>query len=302
MRALILGGAGMLGHRLWQVLRARPDTYVTLRRPFATYATFNLFDASRTIAELDATNEADLDRAFDLAQPEVVYNCVGIVKQRDDARDAVQSISINALLPHRLAARCRESGARLVHVSTDCVFSGSRGRYTEQDTPDATDLYGRSKLLGEVVAPGSVTIRTSMIGRELSGRRGLVEWFRSQHGTAVRGFTRAVFSGFTTAELARILIDVGERRPDLVGLWHASAEPISKFQLLLMLNDAMGLGTRIEPDSSFECDRSLESTPFRQATGYAPPSWQAMVDELAHDTSPYDLRMNSWTSMANTSS
>jgi len=300
MRALVLGGAGMLGHKLWQVMRDRADTFVTVRRSPEHYRALELFDADRVVGNVDAASEVDLDRAFTISRPDVVYNCVGVVKQRPEAHDAVQAITLNALLPHRLAARCATSGARLVQVSTDCVFSGRRGRYAELDTPDATDLYGRSKLLGEVDAPGCLTVRTSMIGREIGSRHGLVEWFMANRGGCVQGFTRAVFSGFSTAELARVLADVPVRFPDLSGMWHVSAAPITKLDLLVLLNDAFRLGTRIEPDSSFECDRSLDSSRFRRVTGYAPPTWDEMVADMAQDPTPYDSWMSAWTSMAST--
>lgn len=299
MRALILGAAGMLGHKLWLTLRERGQTFATVRRAASDYASLDLFEPRRLIDCCDAAADADLDRAFRRARPDIVYNCVGIVKQRNEARSAIQSITVNALLPHRLAARCAASGARLVQISTDCVFSGRRGMYTEDDPPDAIDLYGRSKLLGEVES-GALTIRTSMVGRELATAHGLVEWFMAQRGGAVRGFTRAVFSGFSTLELARVLADVPERFSALGGLWHVSADPISKCDLLALLNDAFRLGTRIEPDSSFECDRSLDSSRFRRLTGYAPPSWPSMVDEMARDATPYDTWMGAWTSMAST--
>jgi dTDP-4-dehydrorhamnose reductase len=197
------------------------------------------------------------------------------------------AIRANALFPHDLAAACRERGARLIHISTDCVFSGRKGGYTETDRPDPEDVYGRSKLLGEVATPGALTLRTSMIGREIATSRGLLEWFLAQSGGTVRGFTRAVFSGPTTPVLSRAIADVLERHQSLEGLYHLGAEPIDKHALLLALRDAFGLDVEIEPDDGVVIDRSLDSSRFREATGWAAPTWEEMVAELAETAERY---------------
>jgi dTDP-4-dehydrorhamnose reductase len=296
VRALVFGGAGMLGHRLWRELDARMETFVTLRRPYLDYASFAWFDERRVIDRVDATTDEDVERALRVAKPNVVFNAVGLVKQRRDAADPVGAISVNSLLPHRLASRCGVIGARLIHVSTDCVFSGDRGGYTESDVPDARDLYGRSKLLGEVDAGRCLTIRTSMVGREIRSARGLLEWFLAHRGQRVPGFTRARFSGLSTFELSRLLADVAQRHDGLNGVWHAAGEPITKYDLLAMVNDRFELGSTLEPDDSLACDRTLDASRFLYATGYRPPTWAAMVAELAADPTPYDSWANQWTS------
>ncbi len=298
MRALVLGGAGMLGHRLWRELDGRMEAFVAVRRPYADYASLEWFDERRVIDRVDASQDADIERAFSVARPDVVLNAVGIVKQRREAEDAVGTIAVNALLPHRLAARCARAGARLIHLSTDCVFSGARGNYAEADVPDAKDLYGRSKLLGEVDHDACLTVRTSMVGREIGSSRGLVEWFLSRRGQTVPGFTRARFSGLTTLELSRVLADIAEHHRDLRGVWHVAGEPIAKYDLLTLVNDALGLGTTLEADESFVCDRTLDATRFMNATGYRPPSWATMVAELAADPTPYDTWNHQWISNA----
>jgi dTDP-4-dehydrorhamnose reductase len=225
-------------------------------------------------------------RAIGQTQPDAVVNCIGIVKQLAGAKDPILSIEVNSLFPHRLSLLAREAGARLLHISTDCVFSGIRGNYSESDVPDPIDLYGRSKLLGEVADAPALTLRTSIIGRELHDGHGLVEWFLAQDGP-VRGFRRASFSGLTTAALARLIGDVLEAQPDLTGLWHVAAEPITKFDLLHLLRDAHGLETEIEPDDDFFCDRTLDGTPFRERTGLTTPPWPEMIAELAMETARY---------------
>jgi len=284
MRILILGGDGMLGHRLLAHLTPRHDARVTLRQDLAAYQRHGMFTPANAYAGVDVRDSNRLIDVMADFRPQAVVNCVGIVKQRSEASAHLPSIEINALLPHRLAVLARAAGARLVHLGTDCVFSGRRGGYREDDQADAEDLYGRTKLLGEVADPGCITLRTSIIGRELSRRTGLLEWFISQRGATVRGYRQAIFSGFTTAEMSRIIEMLLVERPEASGLYQVSSEPISKHDLLAHINVALGLGITIVPDDAFHCDRSLDSTHFRQRFGYQPPTWEAMVDELARDT------------------
>lgn len=287
MRVLLLGGSGMLGHKLWQTCAARFDAYATFRQSPAAYEPFGLFDVARSIGHVSAEDFDSVVRAFAEVRPDVVVNCIGIVKQDAAAQDPHASISINTLLPHRLATLSRASGARLIHLSTDCVFSGRKGNYAESDESDCDDLYGKSKFLGEIKGAGCLTIRTSMIGRELSGAHGLVEWFLSQEGKTVRGYRRAIFSGFTTHVLAETIAQIIEAHTQLEGVWHVAANPISKFDLLTLIKEVGGLKIEIQPDETFACDRSLDGTRFRQATGFEPPSWSDMISQLFQDPTPY---------------
>jgi len=281
MRVLIFGGAGMLGHQLWRQLHRGHEVWVTLRQPLEKYEKHGLFEADRTFSGIDATNDEALARVFERVQPDAVINCVGIVKQLRAASDPLLSISINSLLPHRLARFCKASGARLVHISTDCVFSGRKGNYTEDDPSDAEDLYGRTKFLGEVHEEHGVTLRTSIIGRELETKSGLIEWFLGEHGRSIKGFRRAIYSGFTTLELARIIESILTRHTALHGLWQVSAAPITKYDLLQLARAPFQWSGEIIPDDDFVCDRSLDSTRFRTATGYRAPAWADMLEELA---------------------
>lgn len=272
----------MLGHQVLRHLGHRHEAYVTLRQDASSYASFGLFDPARTYYGVDARSPQKLLEVVAACRPDAVVNAIGIVKQRAEANAAIQSLEINALLPHRLATICQVAGARMVHISTDCVFSGRRGRYVEADVPDAEDLYGRTKHLGEAQGENCLTLRTSIIGRELTRKSGLLEWFLAQR-SRVRGYTKAVFSGFTTLEAARIIENVLTHPVPLSGLYHVSSEPISKFRLLTMLRDALKLSIEIEPYDGFQCDRSLDSSRFREASGYRPPKWKEMVEELARD-------------------
>lgn len=280
MRVLILGGAGMLGHALWRECARRFETYVTMRQVFERYAGYGLFERARTLAGVAIEDADGLARAIATARPRVVVNCIGIVKQHPAAADPLESISVNALFPHRLARLCHGEGIRLVHISTDCVFSGRRGHYREDDVSDAEDLYGRTKFLGEVGTAGCLTLRTSMIGRELTSARGLVEWFRRQDGGVVRGYRRAVFSGLTTDALSRVVAMVIAEWPRLDGVWHVAADPISKYDVLSLARDALGLRVQIEPDDTVVCDRSLDGERFRRVTGWVAPPWPEMIQDL----------------------
>jgi dTDP-4-dehydrorhamnose reductase len=276
----------MLGHAAYRTFAAAPGVkaFATLRGD-AARRHFPPALQSGLIAGVDVLDGDALAAALIRTRPDAVVNCVGAVKQLGRAKDPLAVLPLNALLPHRLARLCALLGARLVHISTDCVFRGDRGGYTEADRPDADDLYGRSKLLGEVDEPHAVTLRTSIIGRELESRHGLVEWFLSQSGT-VRGFARAVFSGLTADELARVILQHVLPNPGLRGIWQVSTAPITKHDLLVLLREAYGRDVRIEPDPSLELDRSLDSTRFREATGYAPPDWPAMIQAMRAEGEP----------------
>jgi len=280
MKILVLGGDGMLGHELFTQLRARHEVRATLRQPLAAYSGKGLFDSGNAFAGIDVRIAGRVETVVGEFRPEAVVNAAGIVKQRAESEDAIASIEVNALMPHRLALACRAAGARLVHLSTDCVFSGSRGGYREEDPPDPVDLYGRSKLLGEVSGEGALTLRTSMIGLGLYRKTSLVDWFLAQSGR-VAGYRNAVFSGLTTRELVRVIGRLLENHPQASGLYHLSAAPISKLELLLKLRERLALKLEIAPVDEPRIDRSLDATRFRRVFGYAAPSWDEMLDELA---------------------
>ncbi len=291
MKILILGGSGMLGHRLWINLRHEHEVWVTVRQTSPPFPEWPEFPLKYVRTDVDASNFDQVTRALASIQPDLVINCIGLIKQRGHlALDPIMSISLNALLPHRISLICRAAKIRMIHISTDCVFSGKKGNYLESDQSDAEDLYGRTKFLGEVAyPPHSLTLRTSIIGRELKTRLGLIEWFLSQKdGDTINGYKHAIFTGFTTDELSRVIMDYVIPRPELTGLYHVSSAPISKYDLLHLANEAFGRKVNILPDEDFFCDRSLDSTRFRQATGYQPPAWPEMIREMAENSSFYD--------------
>ncbi len=280
-KVLVLGATGMLGHVAFSRLSglAGLEVFGTVRDRGEASRWFSSDLLDKCLGNVDAFNFDGLIKALAEVRPEIVINCIGIVKQSALAKDPGTSIYINALLPHRLALACRLAGARLIHLSTDCVFDGARGNYREEDPPNAQDLYGRSKALGEVTAPGCLTVRTSIIGHELRGKLGLIEWFLAQE-QRVRGFTRAIFSGFSTVALAGILGEFLLGSPQITGLYHLSAAPISKYDLLRLVAEEYGKDIEIIPDATLKVDRSLDSSAFRKLSGYTPPPWPEMVAEM----------------------
>lgn len=292
-RLLILGARGMLGHTLCHVLSHRGHEVVgTVRQDPAEVERFGeVFGRCRLLGPIDVLDNAALEQAVREIEPEAIVNAVGVVKQLKEAHSPLLSVGINAYLPHKLARLAEDHHSRLVHISTDCVFSGRKGHYTEDDPSDAEDLYGRSKALGETVEaePRAVTLRTSFIGRELHRpTHGLLEWFLAQQGGQVRGFTRAIYTGLTSRALCDVIEHVIEKHPGLAGTWQVASEPINKFDLLMKIRDAMGLDVQIDPDEEFACDRSLSGERFARATGWAVPDWDAMVAGLAEETLPYE--------------
>lgn len=287
IRVLVLGGTGMLGHKIWQLFRGRFDTWVTARA-LDTPGARTLLAGDRTTTGVNADDFDSIVRACAVARPAVVVNCIGIVKQVKAAHDPIPSIAINSLFPHRTAALAGAIGARMIQISTDCVFAGTRGHYSERDPPDASDLYGRTKLLGEIGGPGCLTVRTSIIGRELAATTGLMEWFLAQRGRRARGYTHARFSGLTTHALAEVLADVIERHPDLSGVYHVASPPISKYDLLTRLNQAFGADVDLEASADVRIDRTLDGTAFQRATGLSVPGWDEMIAGLAADATPYE--------------
>jgi len=274
---LILGVSGMLGS--------------TLLKYFDKNVTFNVHGTVRSLksidffptelknsitSSVDATNFESVINIVKLFQPELIINCIGIVKQIASSNDPLIAIPINSVFPHKLAKLSQEQGAKLIHISTDCVFSGSKGMYVEDDTPDAQDLYGLSKRLGELHSQQSLTIRTSIIGHELARGTSLIDWFLDQKDH-VLGFENAIFSGLPTVEIARIIQEYVIPFPNITGLYHLSADSISKYDLLCLVSEIYKKDIQIKRDGSLRIDRSLNSNMFRRKTGFLPLTWPKMI-------------------------
>ena len=274
----------MLGHKLVEQWRERFETWTTLRGAFDSVERVGIFDRERTLTNVSAENFDSVSNAVNTIRPNVIVNCIGIIKQLKASKDPIQTLTVNAIFPHRLANLCELANVRLITLSTDCVFSGAQGNYSETDLPDAVDLYGRSKSLGEIDGRANcLTLRTSIIGRELGTAHSLIEWFLSNRNGRVKGFTNAIYSGFPTVVFAEILAGIIEKHQDLSGVWHVASEPISKFELLALVNHAFHANIQIERDDDFDCDRSLNANRFRAATGFKAQPWAEMIERMAEN-------------------
>lgn len=290
-KVLVIGAEGMLGHKMYQVLRQLlPEVGCTIRGRLKDwpYRGVELFDDGEVIEGVDLLETGDLREALFAHCPSVIVNCAGLIKQRPEAAWPIPSIKLNSLLPHVIAEAADGWGGRLIHFSTDCVFSGRRGQYRESDPADAEDLYGKTKHLGEVSGANCLTLRTSIIGREIQGFRSLLEWFLGQKGMTINGYTRHYYSGVTTNYLAELVAKLILERPDLRGLYQVTSQTISKYDLLLLLRAAYGIDVVIQADESTFCDRSMIGEKFLSATGYRQPGWEQLVSELVADETPYE--------------
>jgi len=290
-RIAVLGGAGMLGHKMFQRLGERfPETFCTVVEDLTLkpLCRVELLHSPKVIEAVDVRDLGSLQRTLSELRPAYIVNCVGIIKQRDQAQSPIPNILINSLLPHQLAAMATVWDGRVVHFSTDCVFSGKRGAYSEDDESDAGDLYGKSKFLGEVTGPNAVTLRTSIIGRELMTHRSLLDWLLSQNHGKVRGFRKVIYSGVTTNYIAGIVANIIENHPDLHGLYQLVSEPIAKYELLCLLRDAYHLDIEIQPEDETISDRSMKGDKLTAAIGQQAPPWPELVRQLADDPTPYE--------------
>ena len=283
MKVLVLGANGMLGNAMFRILSemSQWEVFGTVRSA-AVAQLLPPQRAAQLIAGCDVADDGALDGVFARLHPDVVINCISLPRHSSSSGDPLLAIPIYSLLPHRLAGMCRLVGARLVHMSTDGVFSGAKGGYSEDDTPDARDLYGVAKHLGEVNYPHAITLRTSIIGHALRDAHGLIDWFLAQSGSC-SGYTRSVFSGLPNVTIARLIRDVVIPRPDLCGLFHVAARPVSKYALLRLVADTYGKSIDIVKDDSSVIDRSLNSKRFEAATGYVAPEWPALVADMHAD-------------------
>lgn len=280
MRVLILGGTGMLGHQLWAVARRQCSVLASVRRESVEVAAHAGFPAGEMVVVDDICESEQLRDSVHRSAPDVVVNCIGVVKQRIGQSTTEDAIAINALLPHQLSRICSDVGARLIQVSTDCVFSGRKGGYLESDPPDPVDAYGMTKALGEVRGSRCLVVRTSMIGPELAHHTGLLDWVLSQRGRKVTGFRHARFSGLSTPELSRVIVRIVREHQDVEGLVHVAGPAIDKCALLTLIDAEYRLGLEIVPADEPVCDRSLRTDRFAGLTNHEPPDWPTMIREL----------------------
>ncbi len=280
VRVLVLGATGMLGHVLVKKLHgAGYDVFGTVRSSHALENWFSAEEKKVLISNVDADNFQSIINAIRISKPEVVINCIGIIKHLPLAKNHLSSIEINALFPHKLANLCEIANARLIQVSTDCVFTGEKGNYTETDRSDADDVYGKTKFLGEVEYSHALTLRTSIIGHELQSNIALVDWFLSQSGV-VKGYSNAIYTGLTTYELAEMIIKVVFRDTKLTGVYHVASNKISKYDLLQLIAATYKKRIDLQQEHDFSIDRSLVAERLYKATGYLPPTWGEMIHDM----------------------
>ncbi|MBV1899524.1 MAG: SDR family oxidoreductase [Cycloclasticus sp.] len=281
MKVLVLGVTGMLGSAVFKQMfnDSGYQVWGTLRS-VSGLKYFSERAQEYLLSNIDVLEQDSLVAVLCKVRPDVVINCVGLIKQLSDVDDPLFALPINTMLPHRLSKLCSLANARLIHISTDCVFNGRKGMYLEKDVSDAEDLYGKSKYIGELHdLPHTVTLRTSIIGHELNSNASLVNWFLTQTGS-VKGYKRAIFSGLTTVELANVIKELVIPNKNLQGLYHVSVEPIDKYTLLNLIADVYGKKIEIQADEQVQIDRSLDSSKFRRETGYKPPSWPQLIEKM----------------------
>ncbi|MGB7286183.1 MAG: SDR family oxidoreductase [Salaquimonas sp.] len=289
MKILILGASGLIGHKLLQKLRGRfDDVTAVLHGSAERFSSTGLFDGRNIVENVDVFDFSAVGILLDSTRPDVILNCAGITKRRPEINEPIRAIKVNSLFPHLLAEWAGENNCRVIHFSTDCVFNGKDGNYDENSPTNGDDAYGRTKALGEIRYDHCLTIRSSFIGRELSVHSELLDWFLQQKGKTIKGFTRAMYSGISTIEMARIVGDIIEYHPDIGGLHQLSKlEPISKYDLLCLAKKSFGLDVEIVPDDDFEIDATLNGSLLRSKMPIELPSWARMMDELAAEQSLY---------------
>ncbi len=288
MKVVIIGATGMLGHKMYMRLKNHFDCYAFARTDFATVERFKIFQQERFVGGVDALSENEVISRLNEIGPKVVLNCVGMTTRKIDEKKISQLIRINSYFPHVLDEWCRDNSGRLIHFSTDCVFSGRKGGYTEDDSTDARDVYGLSKMLGEVSSKSSLTIRSSIVGLEIMHKTELFEWLISQQGKKITGYDQVFYSGVTTNYMSDIVRQIVDSYPDLSGVVHLSSPKISKFTLLGMLNKALGLGADINAKSDYKSDKSLDSTRlFKVLNNTEKPNWNSMIAEIQREFPQY---------------
>jgi dTDP-4-dehydrorhamnose reductase len=284
MKILILGAGGMIGHEMYRVLsKTFPETYACFRQSFEIYKEMGVFDATKVLDNVDVLPFVHLERKLDALKPDVILNCVGITLRKKEIENFDYCLEVNSFHPQRLRCWVQKNSKYLVHFSTDCVFDGALGAYSETSYPSAKDIYGRTKYLGEVAGENCLTLRGSMIGRELTGKTELLEWAFSQKGQQIKGYSKAIYSGVTTTVMAQLVASLLANKTCLTGVYQVSSEPISKFDLLNKINHFFKLGMSVVEDSKYSSRKDLDSSKIKKAVGFVSPSWDEMLTQLVEN-------------------
>lgn len=281
MRILIFGAGGMIGHRMFKTLKKQGhEVFGTLKKDLKEYDQFNIFKKSEIVTHLDVLDSKYVIESLNQIQPDVVLNCVGITLRKPEITDEAYCTKVNAEFPHLLDRWCTENKKYLIHFSTDCVFSGKDGPYTEDSVKSATDIYGRTKAAGEVSSAYSLTLRGSMIGLELFGKTELLEWALSQKGQTIKGYSQAIYSGITTNLMGDLVSKIIAKPPFLTGLYQVSSDPISKYDLLVLINKVFNLNMTILKEEAHATSKVLISKKIQNQIGFICPGWNEMLDQI----------------------
>lgn len=284
MKVLIFGAGGMIGHKMFKILGEQGfKVFGTLKQPIKNYQAFSLFNADNAFENLDILNHTEVLRVLNQVKPDAILNCIGITLRKPEITDLDHCVKVNSEFPQFLKNWCENNNSYLVHFSTDCVFSGKDGPYTEKSYTSAKDIYGRTKALGEVFGSHVLTLRGSMIGTELFGKTELLEWAFSQKNKSIKGFSKAMYSGVTTNVMANLVAKILKSSEKLVGLYQVSSKPISKYDLLVLLNDSFKLNIQIAKDDSYASEKILSSQKLSEKIGFHCPEWSAMINELVNE-------------------
>lgn len=292
MRILILGAAGMLGHQMLRTFQSSShEVFATIRKPKSDYLEWDFLQTPQVLDKINILSEGQPQKLLEQVKPNWVINCIGLTLRKEFADDMRANIRLNALLPHELEFWCRRHDTKLINYSTDCVFSGKSGNYTEESFKDSKDIYGQTKALGEIAnSPAALTIRSSIIGREIEGKTELLEWFLSQTGKKTKGFRRAMYTGVTTKYMTTLTQRIIEQRPDLTGILQVASEPISKFDLLNLIKSKFDLGIEVEAEDAVVVNKTLVETKLIEVTGWKTPNWKELISEMARDADFYRIK------------
>ena len=294
MRILILGGNGMIGHKMYQMIsKVNEDTWVTLRNDLSTYKFSDIYNHEKVIDNIDLSDFKKMLNTLNEIKPDIILNACGITIRRGVEKIKSDTILLNSVLPHILNEWVTLNNKKLIHFSTDCVFSGKKGNYSDSDIKDANDLYGTTKSLGEIIdSKFTITLRGSMIGRELEYKTELFEWFLKQSGKNIKGFDEVIYSGITNVKMGEIVLRVINYYPNLSGIYNVSSKPITKFDLLKLCNVYFGINSIIEMDNSYTNNKNLISDKFFNEIGIEQPNWNDLIRQLKDDCLIYNNLYN----------
>lgn len=284
MKILVFGAAGMIGHRIWMEANNTSGTQVfgVVRKSSEYYRNFQIFNEN-VFYETDVSHWENAEKVLNKVQPQFIVNAIGITIRKPEIQNLEKALEVNSFFPHRLLKWAQAHQSKVIHLSTDCVFDGGLGQYTELSQPTAKDHYGKTKFLGEIDGVSALTLRFSCIGRELESKTELLEWFLAQDRKEVKGFGKAIYSGVTTKVVAREVMRVITHFPELCGVFQLSSLPISKYDLLCLIQKVYGTSTSIARSDDYVSDKTLICSRFSEQTGYRSQSWEAMIDELKND-------------------